>query len=212
MPSTAITAQKAQLKVSTADGSPLTITAITKANPAVVSATNTFVGGEIVQIDAVVGMVEVNGRAFVVDTPSGSTFKLKGVDSTNYTTYVSGGTATSKTMTVIGNVKTFNITPDSPAEIDVTNLASTRKEFRVGLAGSWKMTADYDVDTSDAGQAQLAKVQGSGTASVFNIALNNGKVFAGVGYVLSASADGSPDAVVKGQLNIRGTGQPTWFA
>ena len=212
MPSSAITAQNAALKVATAQASTLTITGATKANPCVVTAANTFVGGEIVQIDAVGGMIEVNGRAFVVASPVAGSFALKGVDSTGYTTFTTGGTVTAQTMTTIGNVKTFNLTPDSPTEIDVTNLASTRKEFRVGLAGSWKMTADYDVDTADIGQAELAKASGAGTSRVLTIVLTNGKVFAGVGYVLSATADGSPDAVVKGQISFRGTGQPTWFA
>ena len=212
MPSTAITAQNAQLKISTATSTVRTITAVSKANPAVVTATNTYVGGEIIQIDGVGGMVELNGRAYVVATPTGTNFALKGVDSTGYSTYTSGGTVTPQTMTLIGNVKSFDLQPDKPSEIDVTNLASTRKEFRVGLAGSWTMKADYDVDTADAGQAQLNVAANAGSANVFTITLTNGKIFAGVGYVLTASASGSPDAVVKGSLDIRGTGQPTWFA
>jgi len=212
MSSTAITAQRSSLKIATAQGSPLTITAITKANPAVVTATNTFVGGEIIQIDAVGGMVETNGRAYVVAVPTGTNFQLKGVDSTSYTTYVSGGTATPQTMTTVGNIKDFDIQPDKPAEIDVTNLASTRKEFRIGLAGSWTMTSTMDIDSSDTGQAELTKAQNDGLSRVLTVALSNGKMFAGVGYILQFNAKGSPEAVVAGTLSVRGTGQPTWFA
>lgn len=70
------------------------ITAITKANPAVVttSAAHGLLAGEKVRIVSAVGMTEVNDQIFTVATPSGSTFQLSGVDSTAYTTYTSGGT------------------------------------------------------------------------------------------------------------------------
>lgn len=70
------------------------ITAITKANPAVVTtgAAHGLLAGEKVRIVGAGGMVEVNDRIFTVATPSGSTFQLAGVDSTSYTTFTSGGT------------------------------------------------------------------------------------------------------------------------
>lgn len=77
------------------------ITAITKANPAVVtySGADTYANGEHVYISGVSGMIEVNGRWFQVanvDTV-GNTFELKDLGGTNvnssaYTTYTSGGT------------------------------------------------------------------------------------------------------------------------
>lgn len=215
MSSTAITAQRSVLAINSASGTALVITAVSKANPGVVTYTGTDpANGNIGQIDAVAGMVELNGRAYKVQNVNvgAKTFELAGVDTTNYTTYVSGGTFTPKTMTTVGNIKDFQINQDKPAEINVTNLASTRKEFRIGLAGSWTASCSIDVDTSDAGQAELTKAQNDGLSRVFTLTLSSGKVFAGVGYVMSFDASGSPDAVVGGKLEIRGTGQPTWFA
>lgn len=213
MPSTAITAQRSSLKIATAQATAKNISAVTKANPAVVTSTaHGYTTGDVIQIDGVGGMIELNGRAYVVTVLTADTFSLNGTDSTNYTIYTSAGTATKQTMTTVGNVKDFDIQPDKPAEIDVTNLASTRKEFRVGLAGSWVATCAMDIDTADTGQAELTKAQNDGLSRVFTVVLSNGKVFAGVGYVLQFSAKGSPDAVVGGSLSIRGTGQPTWFA
>jgi len=74
-----------------------TVTNITQANPAVVSAPgHVFQNGITVTLDTVVGMTEVNGNSYTVantDHASG-TFELQGVDSTAYGAYVSGGTAT----------------------------------------------------------------------------------------------------------------------
>jgi hypothetical protein len=72
------------------------ITAITKANPAVVtySGSDTYANGDRIVIAGVLGMTEVNNREFTVaNVNTGSnTFELSGVDSSAYTTYTSGGT------------------------------------------------------------------------------------------------------------------------
>jgi hypothetical protein len=72
------------------------ITAITQANPAVVtySGSDTYANGDRIWIDGVVGMTEVNGREFeVANVNTGSnTFELSGVNSSGYTAYGSGGT------------------------------------------------------------------------------------------------------------------------
>jgi hypothetical protein len=76
-----------------------TITAITKANPGVVtSASHGFANGDTVVISGVVGMTQVNGKRFKVANVATNTFELQDIDGNNvntssYTTYVSGGIA-----------------------------------------------------------------------------------------------------------------------
>lgn len=212
MPSTAQTAQRSRLRIHTSVGLTKTITAITRANPCVVTATHDFQVGDIVVLDGIVGMTELNGRVFVVSAISTTvSFTLAGVDSTNYTTYASGGTAIEQNMTAVGNIKDFNIDQDAPTEIDTTNLDSTRKEFMIGLAGSWSMNCAMDTDPTDTGQLELTKAQNDGLIRTFTVTLASGKVFAGRGFVMNFGASGSPDAVVNGTLAVRGTGQPSWF-
>ncbi len=76
------------------------ITGITKANPGVVTtgSSHGLSDGDDVYIAGVVGMTDVNGRSFRVDVLTSTTFALKdyqlnNVDTTNYPTYASGGTA-----------------------------------------------------------------------------------------------------------------------
>ncbi len=77
----------------------VTITGITKANPGVVTATaHGYSDGDEVFINSVVGMTEVNGKAFIVANKAANTFELTDVDSNNvdtsgFTTYSSGGVA-----------------------------------------------------------------------------------------------------------------------
>lgn len=75
-----------------------TITAITKANPGVVTcASHGLKDGEIVNIIDVVGMTQVNNRVYVVTNKTTNTFELydlygEKVDTSGYSTYTSDGT------------------------------------------------------------------------------------------------------------------------
>lgn len=80
--------------------SALTITGATKANPCVVSVTNSYTTGDVdwVYITGVVGMTQLNGRYFKVHSRTGGTITLydlfgNPVNSTGYGTYTSGGTS-----------------------------------------------------------------------------------------------------------------------
>ena len=71
-----------------------TITAITKANPAVVTSnSHGYSNGDHVWIAGIVGMTRLNGRRFTVASSSTNTFALTGENSSNYDAYSSGGTA-----------------------------------------------------------------------------------------------------------------------
>lgn len=77
-----------------------TITAITKANPGVLTSnSHGFSNGDEIFVDSIGGMTELNGRNYRVANTSTNTFTLvdlfgNAMDTTNLTTYTSGGTAT----------------------------------------------------------------------------------------------------------------------
>jgi len=76
----------------------LAISAITQADPTVVTVTSTadFADGDTIQINFVVGMTEVNGNQYLVANKTGTTFELQDLDGTDidsngFTAYTSGG-------------------------------------------------------------------------------------------------------------------------
>ena len=75
------------------------ISAITKANPGVVTSnSHGYSNGDFVNISGVVGMTEVNNKTFKVANKATNTFQLTDIDgnnvnTTNFTTYSSGGVA-----------------------------------------------------------------------------------------------------------------------
>ncbi len=82
---------------------PRDIEGVTKANPAVVTSTgHGFDNGDMVDIFDVVGMTELNGKRFEVANKTADTFELKGINSSSYTAYISGGTVRDTVSTVSG--------------------------------------------------------------------------------------------------------------
>jgi hypothetical protein len=73
--------------------STVTISGVSKANPAVVTATaHGFVNGDKIIVAGVGGMGQANNREFTVANKTADTFELSGVDSSDYDTYTTGGT------------------------------------------------------------------------------------------------------------------------
>jgi hypothetical protein len=74
---------------------PQAITAVTKANPAVVTydGADTFTNGDEVIISGVVGMTELNDERFTIASVNTgtNTFQLSGIDSSGYAAYSAGG-------------------------------------------------------------------------------------------------------------------------
>lgn len=70
-----------------------TITNVSNANPALVTANNTFVNGQKATINGVVGMTNLNGNTYTVSNATPTQFNIS-VNSVPFPAYVSGGTAT----------------------------------------------------------------------------------------------------------------------
>lgn len=65
-------------------GAAVTGTAITNANPAVVTMTNTYSEGDVVQLYGTTGMLQIAGMAFTISSVSGSGFTLLGLDASGF--------------------------------------------------------------------------------------------------------------------------------
>lgn len=90
------------------------IAAITKANPAVVTAKkHGFSNGNLIIIEDVSGMIEVNNVCFAVANATTDTFELSGIDSSTYGAWSSGGTVTRPFYTV-NTLESYRGTDISP--------------------------------------------------------------------------------------------------
>lgn len=110
--------------------------------------------------------------------------------------------------TPIKNIKTFSGFDGSASEIDVSNLDSAAKEFRLGLRDNGQFTLELDRDFADAGQTALQAALTSGAEQHFKVAFKDtaktGATFNG--YVKKFSMSGGVDQVVKSSVDIRISG------
>jgi hypothetical protein len=208
MATTAISGQGLTLKIGTA-ASAKTITAITKANPGVLTSTaHGLTNGQVITMSGVVGMTEINGLSGVVVNSTTNTFSLAGINTTAFSTYTSGGSATPSQVQV-GNLVSVPLPGGQKSELEVTNLDSTSKEFIAGLRDNGQATVSFHSDPADAGQQVLrSSFAASGSiASPFVVTFANGKTRSFNGFVMNF---GEPqvgvDQVLMGAATIRITG------
>jgi hypothetical protein len=208
-------AQQAFLSVSTAEAAADNISGITAANPGVVTANaHGIANGAIVRIASVLGMLQVNNRAFVVANQTTNTFELKGVDTTDYTAYASGGQAFAQTMAEVGYMREGGGMDGEAPDVDVSHLRSLEREFLLGLPdpGNFQLQL-WLPSTADTGQARLRKLKELGTAAAFSLTLASGQVMAFMGLVKSFALQPiTMDTAVGAAVAIRLRSAVSWFA
>jgi Lambda phage tail tube protein, TTP len=214
MASTAISAQGTIVQIATGTGGAKTITAVTVGYPAIVtSSAHGLSNGDVVTIASVTGTMAtaINVAGWVVLFKTTNTFAIA-LDTTGLT-YTSGGTATPATYTAIANVRSFSdFESGSAAEIDVTNFASTAKEYRLGLVDNGSFTMTIDHSNADSGQAALQARRLDGVAANMKVILPSGTTptasFSGLVKKFTKSA--AVDGVVTASVDVRVNGAITW--
>ena len=175
MTSTAISGQKTKLYIAGTPGSALSITAITKAVGAVVTATNTLAVGDSVLFGAVLGMPEIASQIGIVTAATGTSFTTN-IDSSGYASAGTTGTAAPQTFTKIGNVHDYSGFDGSATELDRTNFDSVAMENFPGLQDFGQFSFNMDVDDTDVGQIAMRAAKTNATVAIWKVALPSGKV------------------------------------
>lgn len=112
-------------------------------------------------------------------------------------------------FTAVGEIVSFSFFDGAAAEIDVTHLQSTAKEWIMGLQDFGSGTLECNHLPSDAGQNLMRAAKASRDIQDFKLTLSNGTIYSFRGYVLSAPITGGVDAKVDGSFQIRISGDVT---
>lgn len=211
MTSTALSAQGTTLQIGTGTGSAKTITAVQVGNPTILtSAAHTLPNGNVVALAGLTGAdaALLNGKTLPIRAVTTNTFAVD-VDTTGKTITAGAGTATPVAYTQINNVKTYSGFDGEASEIDVTNLSSTAKEYRLGLVDPGKLSFEVDEDDIDAGQVAVLAAQQAGTIQNFKVNFSNGKVASFTAFVKKFSRAGGVDQVLKMTCDLRISGSVT---
>lgn len=202
MASTAISAQGSTLQIGTATGAAKSITGIALGNPTIITSTaHGFANGDVVTLASIGGTTVLNGQTVVVKNVTPNTFAID-VDTTGGSAFTTGGTATPVAWTAIGNIKDFTAFDGAAAVLDVTNLASTAKEKRMGLIDNGNFSFNMDQDNADAGQIALRASRTAQTLKSYKLTLPNSNTATFSAYCQKVSDAGAVDGIVKNAVTL----------
>lgn len=211
MPSTAISAQGSTLQVGNGTGTAKTITGIAIGNPTILTVTaHGFANGDVVSLAGLTGTgaATLNGQSVVVRNRTTNTIAID-IDTTGLT-ITAAGSATPVQWTTVGNFKTYSGFDGQPTELDVTNMSSTAKEFKLGLVDFGQLQLEFDQDNTDAGQVVLLAAFNSSLSKQFKLTLPNNNTASFSAFVRKFASNGGVDQIVKRQAELRITGAVTW--
>ncbi len=127
-----------------------------------------------------------------------------------------GTTITFHAVTLNGHQSITGIGSGQASKIDVTTLASTAKEFRMGLQDWGDMVLNFVWNLDDLGQAEMLAYKDSQQPGELIITLPatnptlSKNVFTAQVYVLQMQSDINADGVVQGTATLAVTGEPVW--
>lgn len=158
-----------------------TITGISMATEAVVTVDHSaspYVVGDLIVIDAVVGMNQINQQVVRVKSVTGTTdFTCEGLDSTGYGAYVSGGTAQKVTSLLnFDNATAFNFPEPTPNRDDVTTIHDTSKQEEFGLDDAAQITIPLHAAPFAAHMVELRTASKAKQTRAFKVTLRNGNI------------------------------------
>jgi len=211
----ALILRNAVVQIQTALASAKTITGISKVTEAVITATHDYSVGDYILIEAVGGMTQINNRVVRVKSVSTTvSFVAEGLDSTDFTTYTSGGTAKKITLGAsFDNITQLDLPDGAPDEVDVTTIHDDEKQIEFGHQSAQKgtlslianplATAVVEVQTASAALERRAFLVtlASGQKALFNAYCAGGSGFSG-----GVGAAGTA------QISLTLRNKPQWFA
>lgn len=191
-----------------------TITAITKANPGVVTSTaHGFSNGDYVFL-SVTGMYQLNDKVVRVANQAANTFELEGLDTTLFDTFASG---TAEKITFGSSITTATNISSSGGNfefIDATTIHGNSRAQIPGLPEATTFTMDHIWDVADAGLLALKTASDNQAKRAFKFTFGTGgKIMTFSGYVgASLLPGGSSQQLVTTPAVITMNGTPTYYA
>lgn len=203
------------LDVQTAAATAIPISAITKANPAVVSYTGTDpVNGDFI-VATVQGMNQISDRVFRVANVNGAgnTMELEGEDSTLYDTFVSGSFQVLTFGASMSTAQGINVSGGEPEFADVTTIHDSVRKRVPTIVSPLSFAMDNLFDPTDAAFVELNKASKTKTKRAIKLRFASGAKMVFTGF---ASAVGVPtgqaQGVVQTKITIEAQNLPTNYA
>ncbi|MDA3835854.1 MAG: phage tail tube protein [Spirochaetales bacterium] len=212
MSSEMLEAQGTTLEIDTGSGGAVEITAITLANPTILTAAaHGLPNGDVVTISGFVGADagSINGNTYVVMYVTTDTVAID-LDSTgldiSIDLLVSTPAMTPQAYTKIGNITDWDISGDSHNLIDFTTLGSLRAEEKPGIPRGSATTFSLNWTAGDMGLLAAEAARDEKALKTFKVTYSDAAVHTFPGYVTGINDAGGGDDKVSGSVTIHRVG------
>ena len=208
-----------QISIQTALSAANTISAISKADPGVVTANGSTVAtGDFVRMGDIEGMGEVNDRVFRASAAGSNGFALEGEDTSGYETFVNDGDGNAKVVTFGLNMTTVRGLTAGGGDFDFIDVTTVHDTFRKQIPGlPQASTYNFEClwDPSDSALQELKQIADNQEKVAIRIAFAGGAgakvVF--LGYVgCTLLPGGTAQDVVTTPVTLTMFGRPTIYS
>lgn len=204
-----------QINLETARATSLTITGITKANPAVVTYTGTDpTNGDYVVFLNVSGMTELERTVHRVANVNGAgdTFEIEDCDSTLFGTFISGECAVVTLGASMTTVQGVNSGGGEPNFADLSTIHTDIQRRAPTTFSPFSMTLECLFKPEDAAHVLLRAASRAKAEKVCEIEWPSGRRALGLFYVgASGIPTGNAGEAVKTNVSFEGQGFPTFY-
>lgn len=173
-----------RVEVQSTAGSTVTVSAITKASPGVVttSSAHGYTTGDVITA-AVDGMAQLNGRAFRINVLTTTTFELEDEDTSGYDTFTSGTvrkiTAWSSMTTALG----VTVSGGEPEFADITTIHDVIRKQVPTVVSPLTISFESLFDPHDAALGKLQAATQTKSTRAVRITFPSGSVLVANAYV-----------------------------
>lgn len=191
-----------QFSVVTAWGVGAAFTSISNANPAVVSDTgHGLTDNTVLRIQGVVGMEEINDQIAVVEVIDANSYRLLGIDSTNYGVYVSGGTV--QVATFSNSCEVTGYTGDSGTTTETETETNCGKAIDFGSPDPGSVSIQYNHAPTDFQEALEASRKAVSLIALRTTLPNSKGIMVDIGTVTQVGRSASAGGMWAGSATIR---------
>lgn len=156
------------------------VSALTKANPGVATATSHGLSdGDILYFTVDGGMVELNGQAVRVANATANDFELENIDTTNFSTWSAAtgrGFTEITTFHTMANAQSVSMPNPAPEKIDITTLIDTQKQQAYGLPEAPDGSINGLFGPNGAAETEIREATENNEDRVMRIVFGSGQV------------------------------------
>lgn len=190
-----------------------TVSAITKANPGVATATAHGMSNGAFILGNIEGMKELNGRVFRIANIAANTFELEGEDTTNYDTFTSGNVQEVTFGTSFGTVRGLTTNGGDFPFIDTTTIHDKVATQIPGIASAISYQFEHIWDIANVALLAMKLASDTKTQRAFKFTFANGAIMVFNGYCgATLIPAGNAQDLVTTQTTITMFGSPTYYA